>query len=139
MKYLLFLLCFALFACGDPLAWLDNCPWEKNKEFIRIVPITEIDTIISEEIFNYRSEYNEYETKYMDLGSDPLSVTIVAGKDSLNYSLEIKNQNNIFIIVDILDNPCDSDSVLSKKGYGHYRVDTERIHSCVFYYEQECY
>lgn len=74
-----------------------------------------------------------------DLGSDPVPLSIIARGDTLNYTLEIKNQENVIILVDTSNTPCALDSILSKDGYDHYRVDAEKIHSYVFYQKQMCY
>lgn len=74
-----------------------------------------------------------------DLGFDPVPLSIIARGDTLNYTLEIKNQENIIILVDTSDTPCALNSNLYKKGHDHYRVDAKKIHSCVFYQKQDCY
>ena len=142
MKYALLFLVLLLVAC-DPLANWNNCPWEPNKEFVRIVAFTDMDTIISSEKFTIVSDSGtenvRYETDYKDLGSKPIALSVTLNGDSLNYSLEIENQSNIFVVVDSVYRSCDSSYFLSKKGYGHYRVDSKQLYSCVFYYEQMCY
>lgn len=139
MKYILFLFTFILIACET----YDNCPWEINKEFIRIVDYADIDTIISGEQFSlfsdYKAKHGHYETNYKDLGTNPIAVSVISKGDTLNYILEIKNQENIIILVDTSNTPCASNSILYKRDYDHYRVDAEKIHSCVFYQKQECY
>lgn len=139
MKYILFLFTFALLACET----FDNCPWEANKEFIRVVAFADIDTIISSETFSLfsddKTKNGRYETKYKDLGSKPIAVSVVSNGDTLDYSLEIENQSNIFVVIDSVYRSCDSSYSLPKKGYGHYRVDSKQVYSCVFYQKQECY
>ena len=51
----------------------------------------------------------------------------------MNYTLEIKNQENVIILVDTSNTPCASDLILYKRDHDHYRVDAEKIHSYVFY------
>ena len=139
MKFIQLLLVFFLVACDSFFNERENCPWEKNKEFIRVVPFVDIDTVVSSVYFEYYPKYARFQTEYKDLGSEPLPVSIIAKGDTLNYALEIKNQENIVILVDTSNTPCASDSNLSKKGHDLYRVDAEKIHSCVFYLDQSCY
>ena len=134
MKYILFLFTFALLACET----FDDCPVEINKEFIYVYFFTDIDTVISSENFVYRPEYHYFASEKKDLGSDPVPLSIIARGDTLNYALEIKNQENVIILVDSSNTPCASDSILYKRGHNHYRVDAEKIHSCVFYLYQSC-
>ena len=141
MKYILFLFTLLLLACSSLEDWWDNCP--KDKEFIRVIAYVEIDTIISVEKFNRFkdgvSKTDSYQTEFKDFGSNQVPLTLVAMGDTLCYLLDIKNQNNILIVVDSSNTPCETNSDLSKNGYDQYRVDAKRVHSCVFYYEQMCY
>lgn len=139
MKFIqLLFVCLFFIACDSFSDGWDNCPWEKNKEFIRIEPLVDIDTVISSVHFEYYSKYANFQTEYKDLGSDSISVSIIGKGDTLNYALEIKNQENIIILVDSSNAPCASDSILSKRGHDLYRVDADKIHSCVFYLYQSC-
>ena len=138
MKYILFILCIALFACDGSFAWWDNCSCEKNREFIRVYAHADVDTIISSEYFEYSLKYAMFKTEYKDFGSDTISASIIGMGDTLNYSLEIKNEASINIIVDTSNTPCATDSILTKQGWNLYRVDGENIHSCVFYLDIIC-
>ena len=91
MKFIqLLFVCLFFIACDSFSDGWDNCPWEKNKEFIRIEPLVDIDTVISSVHFEYYSKYANFQTEYKDLGSDSISVSIIGKGDTLNYALEIK-------------------------------------------------
>ena len=48
-------------------------------------------------------------------------------------------QADINRVIDSVETPCDSSySIISKRGSGHYRVDSKRLYSCVFYFEPSC-
>ena len=136
MKNILLLLWILFLASCSPL--VDSACLERNKELIRVYAHADIDTIISSEHFDYNPKYVWFKTELKDLGSEAISVNIVGMGDALNYSLEIKNEKNIIIIVDTSNTPCASDSVLTKQGEDLYRVDGKNMHSCVFYLDTAC-
>lgn len=143
MKFIqLLFVCLFFIACDSFSNWWNDCPTDRDKEYIRIFAYTDIDTVISDEDFyhneHYDPKYGRFATKFKDLGSDSISVSIIGKGDTLNYALEIKNQENIIILVDSSNAPCASDSILSKRGHDLYRVDADKIHSCVFYLYQSC-
>ena len=136
MKYVLLLLWISFLASCSPM--VDSACLERNKELIRVYAHADIDTIISSEHFDYNPKYVWFKTELKDLGSEAISVNIVGMGDTLNYSLEIKNEASINIIVDTSNTPCATDSILTKQGWNLYRVDGENIHSCVFYLDIIC-
>ena len=103
MKNILLLLWILFLASCSPL--VDSACLERNKELIRVYAHADIDTIISSEHFDYNPKYVWFKTELKDLGSEAISVNIVGMGDTLNYSLEIKNEKNIIIIVDTSNKP----------------------------------
>ena len=131
MKYVLLLLWISFLASCSPM--VDSACLERNKELIRVYAHADIDTIISSEHFDYNPKYAWFITELKDLGSEAISISIVGMDDTLDYSLEVKNEKNIIIIVDTSDTPCAADSILTRRGQDLYRVDGKSMHSCVFY------
>ena len=136
MKYVLLLLWISFLASCSPM--VDSACLERNKELIRVYAHADIDTIISSEHFDYNPKYAWFITELKDLGSEAISISIVGMDDTLDYSLEVKNEKNIIIIVDASDTPCAADSILTRRGQDLYRVDGKSMHSCVFYLDTAC-
>lgn len=101
-----------------------------------------IDTILSNRhsYSNCSSDKcSSYEIPFQNGYKDTISLSVVVLGDTLDYVVGGKDLNNTYIVIDSVETPCDSSySIISKRGSGHYRVDSKRLYSCVFYFEPSC-
>lgn len=117
------------------------CP-EHNKETIHIISNIEIDSVDSDVSFPERTNDFPFKmrTSQVDMGEGPVQLTIFVGEDSLSYLFPIKNMVDVYVVIDSLQaESCSSVyGVQSAEGFDHYRVDSGRLYSCVFYFEPSC-
>ena len=117
-----------------------GCP--DTEEYLEIKSVVTIDTILS----NRHSYSNcssdkctSYEIPFQHGYKDTISLSVVVLGDTLDYVVSGKDLNNTYIVIDTVETPCDSSySIISERGSGHYRVDSKRLYSCVFYFEPSC-
>lgn len=115
---------------------------DDSEEYLEIKSVAVIDTILS----NRHSYGNcssdkctSYEIPFQHGYKDTISLSVVVLGDTLDYVVSGKDLNNTYIVIDSVETPCDSSySIISKRGSGHYRVDSKRHYSCVFYFEPSC-
>jgi hypothetical protein len=119
----------------------DNCAGG-FEERIEIKSVAEIDTILSNRLSysNCSSDKcTSYEIPFQHGYKDTISLSVVVLGDTLDYVVSGKDLNNTYIVIDTVKTPCDSSySIISERGSGHYRVDSKRLYSCVFYFEPSC-
>ncbi|MDD5943658.1 hypothetical protein [Fibrobacter sp.] len=119
----------------------DNCSGG-FEERIEIKSVAVIDTILSNRLSygNCSSDKcTSYEIPFQNGYKDTISLSVVVLGDTLDYVVGGKDLNNTYIVIDSVETPCDSSySIISKRGSGHYRVDSKRLYSCVFYFEPSC-
>jgi hypothetical protein len=117
-----------------------GCP--DTEEYLEIKSVVAIDTILS----NRHSYSNcssdkctSYEIPFQHGYKDTISLSVVVLGDTLDYVVGGKDLNNTYIVIDTMETPCDSSySIISERGSDHYRVDSKRLYSCVFYFEPGC-
>ena len=117
-----------------------GCP--DTEEYLEIKSVVAIDTILS----NRHSYSNcssdkctSYEIPFQHGYKDTISLSVVVLDDTLDYVVSGKDLNNTYIVIDTVETPCDSSySIISERGSDHYRVDSKRLYSCVFYFEPGC-
>lgn len=113
-----------------------------TEEYLEIKSVVAIDTILS----NRHSYSNcssdkctSYEIPFQHGYKDTISLSVVVLGDTLDYVVSGKDLNNTYIVIDTVETPCDSSyRSISKMGSDHYRVDSKRLYSCVFYFEPSC-
>lgn len=119
----------------------DNCSGG-FEERIEIKSVAEIDTILSNRHFYsdcISEKCNSYEAPFQNGYKDTISLSVVVLGDTLDYVVSGKDMNNAYIVIDTVETPCDSSySIISKRGSDHYRVNSKRLYSCVFYFEPSC-
>lgn len=141
MKYRMFLP--TLFASIMALFYTacDNCAGG-FEERIEIKSVVTIDTILSNRLSysNCSSDKcTSYEIPFQHGYKDTISLSVVVLGDTLDYVVSGKDLNNTYIVIDTMKTPCDSSyRSISKMGSDHYRVDSKRLYSCVFYFEPGC-
>jgi len=132
---------FVLMAAAARLVACDaGCP--DTEEYLEIKSVVTIDTILS----NRHSYSNcssdkctSYEIPFQHGYKDTISLSVVVLGDTLDYVVSGKDLNNTYIVVDTVETPCDSSyRTISERGSDHYRVDSKRLYSCVFYFEPGC-
>lgn len=117
-----------------------GCP--DTEEYLEIKSVVAIDTILS----NRHSYSNcssdkctSYEIPFQNGYKDTISLSVVVLGDTLDYVVGGKDLNNTYIVIDTVETPCDSSyRSISEMGSDHYRVDSKRLYSCVFYFEPGC-
>lgn len=117
-----------------------GCP--DTEEYLEIKSVVAIDTILS----NRHSYSNcssdkctSYEIPFQHGYKDTISLSVVVLGDTLDYVVSGKDLNNTYIVIDTVETPCDSSyRTISERGSDHYRVDSKRLYSCVFYFEPGC-
>ena len=119
----------------------DNCSGG-FEERIEIKSVAAIDTILSNRhsYSNCSSDKcSSYEIPFQHGYKDTISLSVVVLGDTLDYVVSGKDLNNTYIAIDTMETPCDSSyRSISKMGSDHYRVDSKRLYSCVFYFEPGC-
>lgn len=132
---------FVLMAAAARLVACDaGCP--DTEEYLEIKSVVTIDTILS----NRHSYSNcssdkctSYEIPFQHGYKDTISLSVVVLGDTLDYVVSGKDLNNTYIVIDTVETPCDSSyRTISERGSDHYRVDSKRLYSCVFYFEPGC-
>lgn len=132
---------FVLMAAAARLVACDaGCP--DTEEYLEIKSVVAIDTILS----NRHSYSNcssdkctSYEIPFQHGYKDTISLSVVVLGDTLDYVVSGKDLNNTYIVIDTMETPCDSSyRTISERGSDHYRVDSKRLYSCVFYFEPGC-
>ena len=121
-----------------------GCPTEcsgDGYDEVEIVSMVELDTIVSN-ISSFESCYEKpfcYRLKMRENDADSVQLRAFAFDDTLQYLIEHKKQSDIYIVVDTIPiESCKDSHWLAKSGYGHYKVETGRFFSCVFFYEPTC-
>ena len=130
---------FVLMAAAARLVACDaGCP--DTEEYLEIKSVVTIDTILS----NRHSYSNcssdkctSYEIPFQHGYKDTISLVVLG--DTWDYVVSGKDLNNTYIVIDTVETPCDSSyRTISERGSDHYRVDSKRLYSCVFYFEPGC-
>ena len=132
---------FVLMVAAAQLVACDaGCP--DTEEYLEIKSVVTIDTILSNRLSysNCSSDKcTSYEIPFQHGYKDTISLSVVVLGDTLDYVVSGKDLNNTYIVIDTVETPCDSSySIISEKGSDHYRVDSKRLYSCVFYFEPGC-
>ena len=113
-----------------------------TEEYLEIKSVVTIDTILSNRLSysNCSSDKcTSYEIPFQHGYKDTISLSVVVLGDTLDYVVSGKDLNNTYIVIDTVETPCDSSySIISERGSDHYRVDSKRLYSCVFYFEPGC-
>ena len=113
-----------------------------TEEYLKIKSVVAIDTILSNRhsYSNCSSDKcSSYEIPFQNGYKDTISLSVVVLGDTLDYVVGGKDLNNTYIVIDTMETPCDSSyRSISKMGSDHYRVDSKRLYSCVFYFEPGC-
>lgn len=132
---------FVLMVAAAQLVACDaGCP--DTEEYLEIKSVVTIDTILSNRLSysNCSSDKcTSYEIPFQHGYKDTVSLSVVVLDDTLDYVVSGKDLNNTYIVIDTVETPCDSSySIISERGSDHYRVDSKRLYSCVFYFEPGC-
>ena len=132
---------FVLMVAAAQLVACDaGCP--DTEEYLKIKSVVTIDTILSNRLSysNCSSDKcTSYEIPFQHGYKDTVSLSVVVLDDTLDYVVSGKDLNNTYIVIDTVETPCDSSySIISERGSDHYRVDSKRLYSCVFYFEPGC-
>lgn len=132
---------FVLMAAAARLVACDaGCP--DTEEYLEIKSVVAIDTILSNRLSysNCSSDKcTSYEIPFQHGYKDTISLSVVVLGDTLDYVVSGKDLNNTYIVIDTMETPCDSSyRTISERGSDHYRVDSKRLYSCVFYFEPGC-
>lgn len=113
-----------------------------TEEYLEIKSVVAIDTILSNRLSysNCSSDKcSSYEIPFQNGYKDTISLSVVVLGDTLDYVVSGKDLNNTYIVIDTMETPCDSSyRSISEMGSDHYRVDSKRLYSCVFYFEPSC-
>lgn len=121
-----------------------GCPGECTSDGydeVQIVSTVELDSVISN-ISPYETCSETpfcYQLKTEENKKDSIEVEVFSLNDSLRYLIEHINLNDIYIVIDTIPIvSCKKSHWLAERGDGHYRVETKRLYSCVFFYEPTC-
>ena len=110
-------------------------------DYIRLISTIELDGVASEVTFQkgcFEKPYC-YEAKVDEKSMDSTSIIAISVKDTLHYLVDRKKWSDVYIVVDTIPiESCRSVHWLADRGTGHYRVDSKRLYSCVFFYEPSC-
>ena len=140
----LFRKCFGLIILMTAAALFVACDagCSDTEEYLEIKSVVAIDTILSNRLSysNCSSDKcTSYEIPFQHGYKDTVSLSVVVLDDTLDYVVSGKDLNNTYIVIDTVETPCDSSySIISERGSDHYRVDSKRLYSCVFYFEPGC-
>lgn len=134
MKFLVFLFfCVFLYGC------LGECTVNDNDEIILVSTIVFDSTVSNETFQNDCKNKSCYKAQIEKNRSDLVQIDVFSREDSLSYKIEHKKWSNVYIVIDSIPaKSCASSYWLADRGYGHYRVESNRLFSCVFYFEPSC-
>ena len=135
MKLLiLLLLCF----------FFSGCPRDCSSDgydYIRLISTIKFDAVTSGETFQngcFEKPFC-YEAKVEEKSTDSMLIVVISKEDTLHYLINRKKLSDAYIVVDTIPiGSCRSVHWLAERGTGHYRVDSKRLYSCVFFYEPSC-
>lgn len=118
---------------------MGECTVNDNDEIILVSTIV-FDSIVSNETFqNDCKNKSCYKAQIEKNRSDLVQIDVFSREDSLSYKIEHKKWSNVYIVIDSIPaKSCASSYWLADREYGHYRVESNRLFSCVFYFEPSC-
>ena len=110
---------------------------------VRIISTVKLDSIASDMLFREGcwAEGPICHEAPIDIKStDSIHITVFSSEDSLFYKIKHRTMQNTYIIIDTIPAPsCKLVHGLAEhRGYGHYRVESKRLYSCVFFVTPTC-